>query len=451
MYDIIEKKKNGGALTPAEIAFAVDGFVAGSVPDYQMSALLMAICLKGMGMEETTALTLCMARSGDTVDLSPIPGVKADKHSTGGVGDKTTLAVAPIVAACGVKMAKMSGRGLGHTGGTIDKLESIPGFRVDLDRERFFQIVRKCGLCVVGQSGNLVPADKKMYALRDVTATVDSIPLIASSIMSKKLAAGADCILLDVKTGSGAFMKTEADAVRLAETMVRIGVQAGKKCAAFVTDMDRPLGSAIGNALEVQEAADMLRGRAPEDFTSLCLTLSAGILTLAVEDGGPQDESALFRDSMERARRAVRSGEAFVKLSEMVAEQGGDPDALSDYSLFGSASVTQVVRSAQGGVITSMDTEKIGKASALLGAGRETKESVIDYLAGIRLLKKTGDAVEKGEPIALLYASDARRIAESEVCFVSALRIGKEPRPVRPLVLAKVTACGCSTKVEQFH
>ena len=321
MYDIIEKKREGEALSREEIAYFVSGVVSGEIPDYQTSALLMAICLRGMTSEETAWLTVEMEHSGETVDLSSLPGVKADKHSTGGVGDKTTLVLGPIVASLGVSMAKMSGRGLGHTGGTIDKLESIPGLRTAFSRGEFLDIVRRVGICVAGQSGNLVPADKKLYALRDVTATVESLPLIASSIMSKKLAAGADCILLDVKVGSGAFMKTEEDARALAREMVTIADHAGRRAAALLTDMDRPLGFAIGNALEVREACDTLQGRGPADLTELCVELAAGILLLAGKASGWEEGRAL-------ASGQLHNGRAFETFRAMVRAQGGNGESI---------------------------------------------------------------------------------------------------------------------------
>ena len=434
MYDIIEKKKTGLELTGDEIAFVIDGYVRGKIPDYQMSALAMAICFQGMTMKETTALTLCMAHSGDMVDLSSIPGVKADKHSTGGVGDKTTLIVAPIVAACGVSMAKMSGRGLGHTGGTIDKLESIPGLQTSVDPKRFIEIVRKTGLCVAGQSGDLAPADKKLYALRDVTATVDCMPLIASSIMSKKLAAGADCILLDVKTGSGAFMKTLEDAIALAGTMVKIGWEAGRRCAALVTNMDVPLGSAIGNSLEVIEAVQTLHGRGPQDLTDICLSLAANILALAGK-GTPEE-------CMRLARRAVDRGDAFEKLCAMVAAQGGDTSVIRDTDRFDRAPVEHRLLSDREGYIQSMRTEDIGIASVMLGAGRNTKDSPIDSLAGIRLHKKTGDYVRKGEPVATLYTSSASLVEAAGGHLLSAIAFSDRPAPPEKLIYAKVDKDG---------
>ena len=438
MYDIIAKKRDGGELTAEEIQFFIHGYTAGTIPDYQASALLMAIVLRGMTAEETAALTVSMASSGETADLSSIPGVKADKHSTGGVGDKTTLIVAPIVASLGVKVAKMSGRGLGHTGGTVDKLESIPGMRTSIGRDEFYQIVRSVGLSLISQSGNLVPADKKLYALRDVTATVESLPLIASSVMSKKIAAGADCILLDVKVGSGAFMKTPDEAVRLAETMVSIGEHAGRRTAALVTDMSRPLGNAVGNSLEVREACDTLRGRGPADITALSVELAANMLYLA------------GRGDAERCRamasEQIGNGKAFAKLLEMVAAQGGDTSVLEDGSRFPQAKLCREVTADRSGYLCSMDTEQIGIASMLLGAGRETKEDSIDYSAGILLRRKTGDRVEKGEPLAVFYTSSENRFAEAGKVFRDALTIGDEPPKQTKLIQARITRDG----VERF-
>lgn len=434
IYDIIAKKRDGFSLTREEIRFFVAQYTQGTIPDYQASALLMAICINGMDWRETAELTMAMAASGDQVDLSPIAGVKADKHSTGGVGDKTTLVVAPIVASLGVKMAKMSGRGLGHTGGTVDKLESIPGFQVDLNREEFFDIVDRVGCCVIGQSGNLAPADKKLYALRDVTATVESIPLIASSVMSKKLAAGADCILLDVKTGSGAFMKKQEDAAALAEEMVEIGTRAGRKAAALITDMDRPLGRNIGNALEVIEAAETLQGRGPGDLTELCLQLSAGLLALA----GKGDETACYA----LAKRQMENGKAFEKLQEMVAAQGGDEKALEDYARLPKAPLEKEALSPEEGYLTHMDTRLIGVAAAQLGAGREKKGDAIDYGAGIVLRNKPGDFVKKGDPIATLSASQEALFAPAMETFFQSLAFGDVPPEEKPLIYAKVTKDG---------
>lgn len=430
MYDIIARKKAGLELDDNEIEFAVTGFVKGEIPDYQMAALLMAIYFKGMTNRETVSLTNCMAHSGDMVDLSDIEGIKVDKHSTGGVGDKTTLVVAPVVAACGVRMAKMSGRGLGHTGGTVDKLESIPGFNVSVSREEFINIARRTGLCVVGQTGNLAPADKKIYALRDVTATVDCVPLIASSIMSKKLAAGADCILLDVKTGSGAFMKSVEDSINLAKVMVGIGWGAGRKCAALVTDMDIPLGAAIGNSLEVIEAVDTLRGKGPSDFTDCCIKLSANLLELAGKGN--------IADCTEMVQAAITSGAALEKFCEMVVAQGGDVRVIRDTSLFGAAPVIREVKAPFSGYISRMDTEAIGIASVMLGAGRETKDSPIDYLAGIMLRKKTGEYVTMGDTLAVFHTSDAALIEDAQEHFLSAISVSESKPEQRPLVYAKV-------------
>ena len=434
MYDIIEKKRDGGELTKEEIEFFIRGYVSGDIPDYQASALLMAIYFKGMTEEETATLTMSMANSGDTVDLSSIPGIKVDKHSTGGVGDKTTLVISPIVASLGVPVAKMSGRGLGHTGGTVDKMESIPGMQTFLDRERFFDIVRKVGVSVIGQSGNLVPADKKLYALRDVTATVDSIPLIASSIMSKKIAAGSDCILLDVKEGSGAFMKTVDDSIRLAEAMVSIGEHVGRRTVALITDMSRPLGNAIGNSLEICEVCDTLKGHGPADLTAICIELAANMLYLAGKGS--------IEECKRMAQGQLHNGEAYERLKEMVAAQGGDIAVLDDNSKFQQAKVRHEVYAQQDGWFYAMDTEKCGIASVELGAGREKKDDPIDYSAGIILKKKVGDKVQKGEPLAVFYTSDPSRCAQAERLFESAVTIRDEAPEEIPLIYARVTRDG---------
>ncbi|WP_207651937.1 pyrimidine-nucleoside phosphorylase [Anaeromassilibacillus sp. An250] len=434
MYDILAKKRDGGILTDEQIQFFIDGYVSGAIPDYQASALLMAIFLKGMTPHETAALTRSMAQSGDLVDLSSIDGIKVDKHSTGGVGDKTTLIVAPVVASLGVRVAKMSGRGLGHTGGTVDKLESIPGFRTTLDREAFFDVVRRVGVSVIGQSGNLAPADKKLYALRDVTATVNSIPLIASSIMSKKIAAGSDRILLDVKTGSGAFMKTLEDSIALAKEMVSIGEHVGRRTVALITDMDRPLGCAIGNALEVCEACETLQGRGPADLTEVCIELAANMLWLA--------EKGELAQCRSLAKQQIANGEAFAKLKEMVQAQGGDTSVLDDPSRFDRSNVCYEVLAQREGFLYAMDTERCGIASMELGAGREKKEDPIDYSAGIVLRKKVGDFVRKGEVLASFYSSEESKCRTAEQTFTQALRI-QDARPKQTaLIHARVTAQG---------
>ena len=433
MYDIISKKKNGGALSDAEIRFFVDGFTNGEIPDYQASALLMAICWQGMDEHETAVLTDAMLRSGDIADLSSIPGIKVDKHSTGGVGDKTSLIIGPITAACGVPVAKMSGRGLGHTGGTVDKLESIPGLQTAIDPEHFCSIVRTVGLSIIGQSGDIAPADKKIYALRDVTATVESLPLIASSIMSKKLAAGSDAILLDVKTGSGAFMETLDDSIALARAMVSIGARSNRRVMALVTDMDTPLGSAIGNSLEVQEAVDTLLGKGPKDLTAMCMELSAYMLMLA---GAGYTLDACRALSEE----AVHSGRAFEKLCSMVEAQGGDISVLRNG--FEIAQVVSPYKAAASGYISHMDAESVGMASLALGAGRVQKEDSIDYSAGIILQKKTGDYVAAGEVIAWFHTSDAAKLREAESIFSAALTIGNEPIPVVKTIQAVVSETG---------
>lgn len=434
MYDVIQHKRDGRELTAKEINYFVSGFVSGAVPDYQASALAMAIFFRGMTARETGWLTWEMAVSGDRVDLSSLPGIKVDKHSTGGVGDKTTLAVAPLVASLGVPIAKMSGRGLGHTGGTVDKLESIPGFGVFVDRKRFLDIVREVGVALVGQSGDLVPADKKLYALRDVTATVDSIPLIASSIMSKKIAAGADKILLDVKCGSGAFMKTPDDAVALAQAMVDIGEEVGRTTVALITNMNSPLGCAVGNSLEVMEAVDVLKGTAPRDITETCVELAANMLVLA-ERGDLSTCRSLVRQQIENR-------EGLAKFRQVVEAQGGDARVLDDYGLFKQPRLVREVRSDRAGWITETNTELVGTASCLLGAGRLTKSDAVDPSAGIVLARKTGDAVERGDLLATLFSDDEQRLYDGERAFRKALVMGDEQPAEVPHFFARVSAAG---------
>ncbi len=426
MLDLIVKKRDGGNLAKEEIFFWINGYVSGEIPDYQTAAMLMAIYYEGMAKEELGNLTMAMARSGDMVDLSPISGCKVDKHSTGGVGDKTTMIIGPMVAANGVKVAKMSGRGLGFTGGTIDKLEAIPGFRTALDREEFFRIVNEHGISVAGQSGNLVPADKKMYALRDVTGTVESIPLIASSIMSKKLASGSDAILLDVKTGSGAFMKTIEDAEKLAETMTSIGRHWGRRMAAMITNMDQPLGMAVGNTLEVIEAIETLKGHGPEDLTQLCLDLAAEMMVLAGKGS---------RDICRRmALETLTSGRAFEKWKEMVRAQGGDVTLMDHPERFPAAPYSRNILAPCDGYIAHLDAEGCGIAASLLGAGRAKKEDRIDVTAGIRFLKKCGDPVKKGEPVALLYTSVQEYLDKAEEKMRQSLEIADNPPLKLPMV-----------------
>ena len=434
MYDIIEKKRNGSILSSAEIEQMIKGFTNGDIPDYQMAAMLMSIYFQGMTDQEMGDLTQAMAHSGDMIDLSDIQGVKVDKHSTGGVGDKTTLIAAPIAAACGVKVAKMSGRGLGHTGGTVDKLEAIPGYQTALSQTEFFDIVRRIGLSVIGQSGDLAPADKKLYALRDVTATVESIPLIASSIMSKKLAAGSDCILLDVKTGSGAFMKSYQDAVLLAKKMVAIGEHAGKRTIALVTEMDIPLGANIGNSLEIIEAVATLKGHGPEDLTKVSLSLAANMIHL----GGLSD----MKECYQVAEQAVASGAAFEKLVAMVAAQGGDTSVLINPDSFIKAAYSDELLAETDGYIGHMDAQACGVASCMLGAGRETKESKIDYAAGIILKKKTGDKVRRGDVIAYLYSEQEELFKGAKERLAAALTITNEKPNMPPLILARIDKDG---------
>lgn len=439
MYDLIMKKRNGEALSAEEIRYLIKEYVDEKIPDYQMAAFLMAVYFKGMTEEETLAMTLEAARSGDMVDLSKIKGIKVDKHSTGGVGDKTTLIVAPMVAACGVKVAKMSGRGLGHTGGTIDKLESIPGFQTALTQDQFFEIVNTKGLSVVGQTGNLVPADKKLYALRDVTATVDSIPLIAVSIMSKKLAAGSDGIVLDVKMGSGAFMKTEKEAVFLAEEMVKIGENAGRKMVALVTNMDVPLGNYIGNTLELIEAVNTLKGNGPSDLTEISLQLAGNMLYLAGKGS--------LEECIEMAKNTITSGEALEKLIDMVEAQGGDASVIRDTEKFEKAPYKYEILAKQDGYIIAMDTEACGVASAMLGAGRETKDSRIDHKAGIIINRKTGEYVKKGECLATMYASEKELFAGAAKRYEQAVTIGEDIPEKKKLILARITKEMCETKM----
>lgn len=398
MVDIIEKKRDGQELTTAEINFFIEGYTKGEIPDYQASALAMAIYFQDMNDRERADLTRAMVESGDTIDLSAIDGIKVDKHSTGGVGDTTTLVLAPLVAFLGVPVAKMSGRGLGHTGGTIDKLESIAGFHVELTREQFIDLVNRDKVAVIGQSGNLTPADKKLYALRDVTGTVNSIPLIASSIMSKKIAAGADAIVLDVKTGDGAFMKTQEDAEELAHAMVRIGNHVGRKTIAIISDMSQPLGFAIGNALEVKEAIETLQGKGPKDLTELVLTLGSQMVILAGKAKTSEEAKEMLLD-------AIHSGKALAKFKEFLANQGGDASIVDDLTKLPQAKYKIELPAKQSGYISRMVADEIGVASMILGAGRATKEDVIDLAVGLVLHKKVGDKVEEGESILTIYSN----------------------------------------------
>ena len=435
MYEIITKKKQSQPLSTDEIRWFVNGYTKGSVPDYQASALLMAICLRGMTNTETAALTTAMAESGDMVDLSAIKGVKVDKHSTGGVGDKTTLITAPIVAACGVPVAKMSGRGLGHTGGTIDKLEALPGLRTSFSTDEFLRIVADIGLCVAGQSGDLAPADKKLYALRDATATVDSLPLIAASIMSKKIAAGADAIVLDVKCGSGAFMKTEADAIALAETMVALGEAAGRRVTALVTDMETPLGCAVGNELELLEALDILSGAGDTDLLSLCIALAAEMLLLSGKAGTREACEAL-------AWQAVDSGRAYAKLRDMLIAQGGRFAYIANKEYTQSPAEKRFLLAAEAGHITAVNALAIGEAAGRLGAGRATKDDAIDSKAGITLLVKQNDPVQIGDALAILYTRNPSAFEDAEAKALSAFTIGNSPCQTIPLLRARVTING---------
>ena len=420
MTDLIAKKRDGGELSTEEIKYMIEGYVRGEIADYQMSAMCMAILFRGMSDQETLDLTMAMMHSGEVVDLSAIEGVKADKHSTGGVGDKTSLILCPMVAACGLRIAKMSGRGLGHTGGTLDKLESFPGYNISIGEERFIENVNRCGIALIGQTADIVPADKKLYALRDVTGTVPSIPLIVSSIMSKKLASGADVIVLDVKCGSGAFMKTEEDARELARGLTRIGRLAGKKCAAVITDMDQPLGRAVGNALEVKEAISVLKGETKGDLLELCLTLGSCMLTEA--GFCPDIESA-----REKLLATIESGAALDKLAELVEAQDGDKRAVYDTSLLPMAPVQLEAVSEVSGFLSHIECEKVGLISMHLGGGRATKESEIDLSVGLVLHKKVGDRVEQGESLGTIHATTREKAEEAARLLRACCTFSEEP------------------------
>lgn len=435
MVDLIEKKVAGQSLSREELAFIVGGFVDGTIPDYQMAALQMAIVFQGMTDRETADLTLEMMHSGDVVDLTALRGIKVDKHSTGGVGDTTTLVIAPLVAACGGTVAKMSGRGLGHTGGTLDKLESIPGLRVEQTMDDFCRIVDGIGVAVIGQSGNLVPADKKMYALRDVTATVRSIPLIASSIMSKKLASGADAIVLDVKTGSGAFMRTVEEAEKLSRLMVEIGRLVGRNCVAVITDMNQPLGLAVGNALEVREAVELLSGKIPagDPLYEVCMLLGTHMLLLS---GLAADEA----DARKQLEAALHSGAGLEKLRQMIAAQGGDAAYMDVSRMDELCKVKQIlpVYPKRAGYLCGMNAERIGTAAQILGAGRATKEDTIDPAVGLVMCKRFGDYVRIDEPLCMMYVNDETRLDSALAMFHSAVAFSHEKPQHRPMVYGVV-------------
>lgn len=430
IYDIIKNKRDGLELTTQEINYFISGYTNGEIADYQAAALCMAIYFNGMSIRETADLTFAMRDSGEKADFSAVQGIRVDKHSTGGVGDKTSLIITPIVASYGIKVAKMSGRGLGHTGGTIDKLESIKGFKTSMTQKEFIDVVNNTGIAIVGQSNDLAPADKKLYALRDVTATVDSLPLIASSIMSKKLAADDDCIVLDVKTGSGSFMKTLEDSKKLAQIMVDIGKKAGKKMLALITDMDKPLGRAIGNSLEVIEAVETLKGQGPKDLTDICITLASNMLYLAGK--------GTLKECEQMALDSIKTGSALNKLIEMVDAQGGDVSYIKDTDNFPKAKYCRQVLSPKDGYITSVDTEGYGVASLMLGAGRNRKEDEIDYTAGIILLAKTGDCIKKDQPLAIFYANNQELFDSAEQRFLQATVISDTKIEDRPIVLDRI-------------
>jgi pyrimidine-nucleoside phosphorylase len=432
--DIITRKRDGGTLTRDEIKFAVAGVTTGAVPDYQASALLMAILLRGMSAEETAALTDAMVDSGVRVDLGDIPGVKVDKHSTGGVGDKTSLVLAPLAAACGILVPMMSGRGLGHTGGTLDKLEAIPGFRIGLSLDEMKAALRTVGCAMIGQTAEIAPADKKLYALRDVTGTVESIPLISASIMSKKIAEGIDALVLDVKTGSGAFMKTEEDSRRLAESLVSIGNRSGVKTEAIITAMDAPLGRAVGNALEVIECVEVLKGRGPADLIDISVELTARMLIL----GGVASDRA---DAERKTRAAIASGAGLDRFRRVIEFQGGDPRVVDDYARLPSARERHVVRAPRGGYVTGLDAELVGRASVALGAGRDRVQDPVDPAVGIMIHAKPGDRVGAGDAVLELYYRDSpdRARLDAAVALASrAIAVGDAPRPQRSLIVGEV-------------
>ncbi|MFE7062507.1 pyrimidine-nucleoside phosphorylase [Sutcliffiella sp. NPDC057660] len=426
MVDVIEKKRDGKELTTEEIQFVVKGFTDGSIPDYQMSAFAMATYFKGMSDQERADLTMAMVHSGDTIDLSAIEGIKVDKHSTGGVGDTTTLVLAPLVAAVGVPVAKMSGRGLGHTGGTIDKLEAVPGFHVEIDNQEFIDYVNKNKVAVIGQSGNLTPADKKLYALRDVTATVNSIPLIASSIMSKKIAAGADAIVLDVKTGAGAFMKDLDEAKKLAKAMVDIGNNVGRRTMAVISDMSQPLGYAIGNALEIKEAIDTLRGKGPKDLEELCLVLGSYMVLLA-------EKASTLEEARGMLEEVIRSGAAIDTLKTFLEAQGGDSSVVDNPEKMPQAKFVVELEAKEAGVVSEIVADSVGTAAMLLGAGRATKESEIDLAVGIVLRKKIGDKVEAGESLATIH-SNQEDLAKVKEKLYESIKVVTGDVTVPPLV-----------------
>lgn len=435
MYDLINKKKNKEVLTKEEIEFIVNGYTKGSIPDYQMSAFLMAVCLNKMNHEETAHFTMAMANSGDILDLSKVHGVKVDKHSTGGVGDKTSLVLSPMVAALGIPVAKMSGRGLGHTGGTVDKLESFPGFSTEISSEQFIENINKIKLAIVGQTANLAPADKKIYALRDVTATVDNISLIASSIMSKKIASGSDVIVLDVKTGSGAFMKKYEDALALAKEMVEIGTRAGKTTYALITDMNQPLGRAIGNAIEVKEAIETLSGNGPKDLLEVSLTLASYMVLGA-------GKAKTFEEAKKILQGTIESKSALDKMAEFIRAQGGDSEFVYNPELLKTASICYDVKAPCDGYVKEIFTDEIGMASLVLGGGRVTKDSKIDLSVGIIIHKKLGDKVTKNEPLATLYANDDDKRKEAKKRIIGAYVISKEEVERPPYIYSIVTKDG---------
>ncbi len=430
-YELIKAKRDGLSLDPKAIEQFIAAFTRGEVPEYQMSALCMAVFFKGLSPVELGAWTRAMLRSGEELDLSETPGIKVDKHSTGGVGDKVSLSLAPLAAACGVPVPMISGRGLGHTGGTLDKLESIPGFEVNLSVADYRRLVREVGCCLIGQTATLAPADKKLYALRDVTATVDCIPLIASSIMSKKLAEGINALVLDVKVGSGAFMKTPEKARELARTMIDIGTQMGRKVTALLTDMDQPLGRAVGNALEVVEAVDMLRGKAPADYTEVTLALTAEMLVLGGKAAHVQQARGLLQ-------RAVDDGSALRKFKEIVQAQGGDPRAIDDYSRLPQARATADVASPADGFVTGIETEAVGLAAVALGAGRQKTDSQIDPAVGFTLLRKVGEPVKAGEPVVRVHYNDAGPLKDVKERLLAAYRFGPQAPAPRPLIVERL-------------